>query len=104
MTEFRLTRHAAARAVDMALDPEFIRELVTHPDVKRWTDSPDHGGCWLYRKGDIAAPIDEDDGVLSIRTFLPATRERWEREDALPIPGRRFDEKRWETPWLHTST
>lgn len=62
--DFRLSHHAAVRAVDMALDPEFIRDLILRPDVKRWTESEEHGGAWLYRKGDVAAPVVEDGGVL----------------------------------------
>lgn len=94
MDDFILTKHAQQRASDMALDDEFIEELLTHPQVKHVNKSPTHGDAWRYRRDDVAAIVSLDDSVII--TFLPATEQRWRAEDAThPLPDRRFDAERW---------
>lgn len=95
MTIFDITKHALGRALEMQLDPEFIRDLLHFPDTKRWKEAGEHEACWMYRKGDVAAPVVPEEGRMTVLTFLPATTERWEKENLIPAPGRKFDRERW---------
>lgn len=95
MTTFDVTKHALGRALDMQLDAEFIRSLLHFPDTKRWKESGEHEACWMYRKDDVAAPVVPDGDRMVVLTFLPATTERWEKEDMNPAQGRKFDRDRW---------
>lgn len=91
---FTLTRHALARAVDMCLTPEVIRAVVTAPDIRRWESHSGNNPGWLHTLGRgaecVAAIIDDlPDGSVSVRTFLPGSREAWLHDSQFdPAEGR----------------
>lgn len=90
---FRLSHHAVKRALEMGLDADFIREIVTFPETRRWNA---RRKAWNHTLHGICAPVVSDAEGLLVITFLPASEERWREEDKhRPISGRAFDPKRW---------
>lgn len=93
MTSYTISRHALQRAVEMNLEPEFIRRLLQFPAQRYWVENGAYDPHWMHTLDDVAAPcIPQPDGRCIVATFLPATVERWERESH---PGRQFDIARW---------
>lgn len=96
---FRLSHHAVKRALEMGLDAEFIREIVTFPETRRWNGQRK---AWMHTLKGVAAPIASDAEGQLVITFLPATEERWREEDERrPIKGRAFDPRRWRRDASH---
>ena len=89
---YKITKHALARAVDMALEPRQIKECIERPEIKRWDEKSGNEPGWIYKRGDLAAIADEVDGLPAVvRTFLPSNRAAWEKEALLPAPtGRNY--------------
>ena len=101
--DFTLTRHAAQRAVDMALDPEQITAVVLHPLVRRWDATPGHNPGWLHTAGlgaeAVGAVVDElADGTLSVRTFLPGSVAAWRKDARFADADGRKKRIAFETP------
>lgn len=93
MPTFTLSQHALARAVDMALEPDFINSLMAHPEVVR-ADRPNDDCLYVVKDG-ITAVCSTAGGDRHIVTFVPATREKWLEYDEQPIPGRQFRGDDW---------
>lgn len=71
------TPHALARALDMALEPEELRELVMNPDQRFWSRQ---FNSWTYQRGRLAAPVDESSGDRVVLSVLWRTDESWEAD------------------------
>lgn len=92
--KFQLSKHAVQRALEMGLDADAVRRIVLHPDFTRY--NPVRGTRDHVADGVKAPMVKRDDGSLIVLTFLPASEERWQREDAeRPIRGRHFDPSKW---------
>lgn len=77
-----ITRHAAQRFLDMALDPAEIRECISHPE--NVAPSRTYPGCTNYRHGRITlATNTTNDGVLNIITAVWSTKEAWDQDFAV---------------------
>lgn len=88
---FHLSRHAKARALDMALDPGQIRNVLTKPKRVR-PPNRSHPGKEMFERGEIAAVVTLPDakGVRTVVTFLFRHRTGWEDDAKYPPPrGRR---------------
>lgn len=59
---WRFTYHALRRAVDMALDAEEIRAVLTAP--RRTTYSRKYKTCWVLSNGHIAIAVNPDEKVV----------------------------------------
>ncbi|MFD4474600.1 hypothetical protein ACFWPU_00585 [Streptomyces sp. NPDC058471] len=62
--DWSFSEHALGRALDMALDPEDIRQVLTHPDVKQPSGPgyPDH--CQVWASNRIALVVSPDEQVV----------------------------------------
>ena len=76
-----ITRHAAERFLDLALDPTDIRECISHPE--NIAASRTYPGCTNYRHGRITLCTRLVDGVLTIITAVWSTKEAWDQDFAL---------------------
>lgn len=73
--EFRLTKHAIDRALDMGIDGEAIRQCLIHPE---WvSNSRKYHGRKNYRFGDVVCTVAKDKSVVTVQW---ATHEAW-RDD-----------------------
>lgn len=88
---WQLSKHAKARALDMALLPHQIRNVLTAPRRVR-PPNANHPGKELYERGEIAAVVTlpDEDGARTVITFLYRHRTGWEDDARFPAPkGRR---------------
>lgn len=90
MTTFELSRHAVIRKQQMGLDDKTIEDILFRPEITRSAESRVQHECRMHRRGDLAAVIDYEDGIVV--TFLPATPEAWERYER---PDRPFRREEW---------
>jgi hypothetical protein len=73
---FELTPHATRRALDMALDPDDIRECLGNPRHVK----PGLAGREMWVRGKIAAVLRPDDGFWVVITFMWSTANGWAME------------------------
>lgn len=83
--DFKLTKHAVERALDMGIDPEEIRQCLLHPETV--TPSRRHHGD-NYRRGRITCAV-RDNHVI---TIVWSSQEQWRRdiESAGEYGGREY--------------
>lgn len=68
MLDWNLSDHAVERALDMALDPEVIRALLSRPDTMH-ASGPDYpSGSEIWASGRVAAAVVPEERVVI--TFL----------------------------------
>lgn len=60
--DWKFTNHALRRAVDMAIDPDELRSVLTVP--KTTTHSRKYNGCWLLKNGHICIAVNPDERVV----------------------------------------
>lgn len=86
MIEF--TPHALARALDVAVDPSELRDLITHPEQRFWSNKFE---CWTYQRGRLAAGVSEDSGRRVVLTVLWRTDGAWASDASrAPLPAGRY--------------
>lgn len=87
---YTISRHAAARIVDMALDVEEVIACITRPETIR--EAPlKYPGRVLHDHGRVTLAIEpQPDGTLVVLTALWATKELWEADYALPCADGRI--------------
>ena len=73
---FDMTPHAKQRAVDMALEPEQIRDVLTRP--RQRLRAAEMKEKWT--RGNLTAVIHPRDGYYTVVTFIWATMSAW-RDD-----------------------
>lgn len=83
--EFKLTKHAVERALDMGVDPEEIRQCLLNPET---VASSHHHRGENYRRGRIACAV-RNNHVITIVWSSP---EQWQRdiESAGEYDGRQY--------------
>lgn len=75
MDEFHVTHHAAARILDMGVDPQLVRECLLRPErIKHQKNYP---GRRSFHYGDIFCVVDGENNVV---TVLWNSNELWERD------------------------
>lgn len=74
--DFRLSQHAIERALDMALDPQEIRECLLRP--RDTAPSASHPGHQNYRLGRITCGVDPT--TNTVVTIVWSSREDWKAD------------------------
>lgn len=81
-SRFHIHHHAAARAVEMGIDPFDVAVMLTSPDEER-TPGPaskyHDSGRVFYDRGDYTAVIQPGPKVTTVITFLWRYAEGWEK-------------------------
>jgi len=87
MSSYAMSKHALSRAVDMALDPEEIRQTIEHPRSQFWSDRTQ---SWQYTRGRITVCFRQSqEGIWTVTTILWATPAAWVTDTAYdPMEGR----------------
>lgn len=93
---WRVTDHAASRAVEMNLTPEQITALLESPEgvVEQGPESK-YEGELLHFRGDHAAAVGQSTAPRSVITFLYRYQDDYEAQYAAPAAGREA------RPWSH---
>lgn len=71
------SKHALERLVEMGIAPHQIELTLCDPDETY--SSEKYPGTVCYRRGELAMPVEEIDGELTIITALYATVAAWQR-------------------------
>lgn len=64
ISDFKLSRHAIDRALDMGIDAAMIRECLTNPTATQ--PSRKYPGTTNYRRGQITCGVSEENRVVTI--------------------------------------
>lgn len=94
MDGWEISKHAIQRALDMALTPDQIRDVLTRPKEKYL--SPKYPNSEYFGRDEVTAAVSRPapDGTRIVFTFLWRHRTGWEDDYVFPpAPGR---EARWE--------
>lgn len=76
--DFVMTRHAVDRALDMALDPDEIRDAITRPRYEHYDHKTESD---MFTRGRVTACIRYRAGVAHVTTFLWARASDWARDN-----------------------
>ena len=86
---WRVTHHAAERAVEMGMTEHDVYALLTDPESKRIQGSRSaYAGDYLYLRGDYAAAIARDTFPRTVVTFLYRYQDGYEAQYDAPAAGR----------------
>lgn len=86
---WRITRHAAERAVEMGLTADQVISILTDPEETVVQDETSkYAGEFLYFRGDYAAAVGQTAAPRSVITFLYRYQEGYESQYASPAAGR----------------
>ena len=89
-TQFQMSRHALQRAVDMAIEPDEIRDAFDRPREKFFSNRTQ---SWMFTRGRVTLCLVEEPHGLVVTTILWARTSDWvaDRQFGL-LPGREKDD------------
>lgn len=87
--QWRISQHAAERAVEMRLTSDQVISILTDPEeIVMQDETSKYTGEFLYFRGDYAAAVGESAPPRSVITFLYRYQDDYEAQYANPAAGR----------------
>lgn len=78
-SKWKLSRHAAARILEMRLSPAEVAIVANRPEYRYWSNRQQ---SFIFARGNVALAVSDEkpDGSRVIITALWATAEAWEAD------------------------